>query len=181
MKFSLTSLRGVYIVDPEPVADSRGWFARTFCKEEFTAIGHTGEWVQMNHSFTTTKGTIRGMHYQPPPYGEIKMVRCIAGVVYDVVVDIRKESDSFLQWTSVELSADNKKMIYIPQGFAHGFQTLTDKCEMIYHHSSFYSPGAEKGIRYDDPIINIEWPLPLTDISERDLSHAFLNESFKGV
>jgi dTDP-4-dehydrorhamnose 3,5-epimerase len=181
MKFVPASLKGVYVIDPEPFADSRGWFARTFCKNEFASIGHDKEWVQLNHSFTNRKGTIRGMHYQLPPFREIKLVRCIAGAVWDVVIDIRKDSETFLQWTAVELSAANRKMIYIPEGFAHGFQTLTDDCELIYHHSSFYTPGAEGGIRYDDPAVAINWPLPLTDISDRDLQHPLLNESFKGI
>lgn len=181
MTFEPTSLKGVYIVNLQPVMDDRGWFARTFCKKEFAAIGHTKEWVQMNHSFTRKKGTIRGMHYQVPPYSEIKMVKCIAGVVWDVVIDIRKESDTFLKYISVELSSDNKRMIYIPEGFAHGFQTLVDNCELIYHHSSFYTPGSEGGIRNNDPLVNIKWPLPVTEISERDLSHSLLNNAFKGI
>jgi dTDP-4-dehydrorhamnose 3,5-epimerase len=181
MKFAPTHLKGVYTIDVQPVSDSRGWFARTFCKEEFAEIGHTKEWVQLNHSFTNKKGTIRGMHYQLPPHSEIKLVRCIAGAVLDIVIDLRKDSETFLKWTSAELSSANMKMIYIPQGFAHGFQTLSDNCELIYHHSAFYTPQAEGGIRYDDPLINIKWPLALTDISERDLSHSFLNEKFKGI
>ena len=181
MKFTPTSLKGVFIVDLQPFADSRGWFARTYCKNEFEEIGHTKEWVQLNHSFTNKKGAVRGMHYQLPPFSEIKMVRCIAGAVYDVVVDIRKGSATFLQWTGVELSAANKKMIYIPEGFAHGFQTLTDNCELLYHHSSYYTPGAEGGIRYDDQLVNIKWPLAVTDISDRDLAHPLLTGSFKGI
>lgn len=181
MKFAPTHLKGVYIIDVQPVSDSRGWFARTFCKEEFAEIGHTKEWVQLNHSCTNKKGTIRGMHYQLPPHSEIKLVRCIAGAVLDIVIDLRKDSETFLKWTSAELSSGNMKMIYIPQGFAHGFQTLSDNCELIYHHSAFYTPQAEGEIRYDDPLINIKWPLALTDISERDLSHSFLNERFKGI
>ena len=135
----------------------------------------------MNHSFTTSKGTIRGMHYQLPPFREIKMVRCIVGAVFDVIIDIRKGSKTFLQWMGVELTAANKKMLYIPEGFAHGFQTLTDNCELLYHHSEFYNPGAESGIRHDDPLINISWPTPLTVISDRDRTHVLLNESFKGI
>ena len=181
MKFTQTRFRGLYIIDLQPVSDSRGWFARTYCKNEFAQIGHTQEWVQLNHSFTNKKGTIRGMHYQLPPHQEIKMVRCIAGAVVDIVIDLRESSETFLNWISVELNPGNKKMIYIPEGFAHGFQTLTDDCELIYHHSSFYTPGSEGGIRYDDPLVNIQWPLPVTDISERDLSHLLLNESFKGI
>ena len=181
MKFIPTRLVGLYIIDLQPVSDKRGWFARTYCKNEFAEIGHTKEWVQMNHSFTNKKGTIRGMHYQLPPFSEIKMVRCIAGAVLDVVIDLRKKSETFLNWESVELNAENKRMIYIPEGFAHGFQTLTDNCELIYHHTAFYTPGSEAGIRYDDPLVNIKWPLPVTDISDRDLSHLLLNESFKGL
>jgi dTDP-4-dehydrorhamnose 3,5-epimerase len=181
MKFSPTRLNGVYVIDLQPVVDSRGWFARTYCKNEFAEIGHDKEWVQINHSFTSKKGTIRGMHYQIPPYGEIKMVRCIAGAITDIVIDLRQRSETFMNWVSVELSAENKKMIFIPEGFAHGFQAMTDNCELIYHHSAFYTPGSERGIRYSDTLINIQWPLPVSEISERDLSHVLLNESFKGI
>jgi len=181
MKFIPTYLKGVYIIEVQPVSDNRGWFARTFCKKEFAEIGHTKEWIQLNHSFTNKKGTIRGMHYQLPPHGEIKMVRCIAGAISDIVIDLRKDSETFLKWISVELSSINRKMIYIPEGFAHGFQTLSDNCELIYHHSDFYTPLAEQGIRFDDPLVNIKWPLPLTEISEKDLLHSLLNENFKGI
>ncbi len=181
MKFTATRLQGLYVIDLQPVSDSRGWFARTYCKNEFAAIGHTKEWVQFNHSFTNKKGTIRGMHYQLPPYREIKMIRCISGAVLDVAIDLRTDSETFLSSVSVELNPGNKRMIYIPEGFAHGFQALTDNCELLYHHSAFYTPGAEGGIRYNDPSINIQWPLPVSDISERDQSHLLLNESFKGI
>lgn len=139
MIFTETLLKGSYIIELSAFTDDRGWFARTYCKNEFAAIGHTAEWVQMNHSFTKDKGAIRGMHYQLPPFSEIKMVRCIAGAVYDVIVDLRKDSPTFLQWYGTELSAANKKMLYIPEGFAHGFQTLQNDCELIYHHSQFYA------------------------------------------
>lgn len=181
MFFTETDLKGSYVVDLKPYSDERGWFARTYCKNEFAQIGHTKEWVQLNHSFTTQKGTIRGMHFQYPPYSEIKMVRCIAGAVFDVIIDIRKNSSTFLQWFGQELSAANKKMLYIPEGFAHGFQTLSDNAELIYHHSEFYIPGHEGGIRYDDKKINIKWSLPVTSISERDSQHPGLNESFTGI
>lgn len=181
MKFTPAGLPGLYIIDLHTVSDTRGWFARTYCKNEFAAIGHAKEWVQLNHSFTNKKGTIRGMHYQLPPHREIKMVRCISGAVLDIAIDIRQGSDTFLKWISVELNAENKKMIYIPEGFAHGFQALTDNCELLYHHSAFYTPGSEAGIRYDDPLIDIQWPLPVTDISDRDLSHPLLNQTFKGI
>ena len=181
MKFDPTPLSGVYVIGILPFTDERGWFARTYCKKEFNNIGHEGEWVQLNHSFTGTKGTVRGMHYQLPPFSEIKLVRCIAGAVFDVVVDLREGSPTFLKWFGVELSATNKKMIYIPKGFAHGFQTLSDGAELIYHHSQFYEPSVEGGIRYNDQQINIEWPQPLTNISERDRDHPLLDNNFKGI
>lgn len=181
MKFTPTHLSGLHVINLQPVSDTRGWFARTYCKNRFAEIGHTKEWLQLNHSFTARKGAIRGMHYQLPPHREIKMIRCISGAVLDVAIDLREGSETFLKWKSVELNAENKTMIYIPEGFAHGFQALTDNCELLYHHSAFYTPGSEAGIRYDDPRINIPWPLPVTDISERDLAHPLLNETFKGI
>lgn len=181
MTFSETTLKGCYVVTLEPKGDDRGWFARTYCKKEFLKIGHEKEWVQMNHSFTEKKGTVRGMHYQIPPFGEIKMVRCISGSVFDVVVDIRKDSPTFLKWFGVELSAANKKMIYIPEGFAHGFQTLTENCELIYHHSTFYEPGAEAGLNVLDARLDIHWPEAIVNLSERDISHEFLIDNFKGI
>ncbi|MBK7433798.1 MAG: dTDP-4-dehydrorhamnose 3,5-epimerase [Chitinophagaceae bacterium] len=181
MIFTQTELSGCYTVDLQPFSDERGWFARTYCKNEFAAIGHDAEWVQLNHSFTRTKGTVRGMHFQLPPFEEIKLVRCIAGSVFDVVVDIRKDSPTFLTWTGVELSAANKRMIYIPRGFAHGFQALTGDAELIYHHSQFYTPGVEGGIRADDPMLGIQWPLPVTGLSDRDQQHPLLDDHFKGI
>lgn len=181
MIFRETLLKGCYVIELNPFTDERGWFARTYCKNEFAAIGHIKEWVQLNHSFTYKQGTIRGMHYQLPPFAEIKLVRCIAGAVYDVVIDLRKGSPTFLQSFGTELSPANKKMMYIPEGYAHGFQTLSDNCELIYHHSQFYEAGVEAGIKYDDPKLNIVWPSSITNISERDKQHPFLDENFKGV
>ncbi len=181
MIFTETLLKGSYIIDLEPFADERGWFARTYCKNEFKAIGHTKEWVQLNHSFTKQKGTVRGMHFQLSPFSEIKLVRCISGAVYDVIIDLRKNSPTFLKYYAVELSSKNKKMIYIAEGFAHGFQALTDDCELIYHHAQFYTPGVEGGIKYDDTSVNIEWPLPVKSVSARDDSHPMLDINFKGV
>jgi dTDP-4-dehydrorhamnose 3,5-epimerase len=135
----------------------------------------------MNHSFTAEKGTVRGMHFQHPPHAEIKMVRCIAGAVFDVVVDLRKDAETFLQWYGVELSAENKQMIYIPEGFAHGFQTLTENVELIYHHTEFYTPEAEAGLLYNDVALNINWPLPITNLSERDTKHPIIQSNFKGI
>ena len=181
MTFSPTPLKGSYIINLTPFSDERGWFARTYCENEFREIGHAEKWVQMNHSCTTKKGTVRGMHYQLPPFREIKMVRCIRGKVFDVIIDIRKDSATFLQWFGVELSPGEMNMIYIPVGFAHGFQTLSDNSEMIYHHSEFYTQGAEGGIKYNDPAVDIKWPLEVTSISERDLNHPALTEKFKGI
>jgi len=181
MIFTETVLKGSFVIGLEPYVDERGWFARTYCKNEFSKIGHQKEWVQLNHSFTSQTGTIRGMHYQLPPFSEIKLVRCIAGAVYDVIIDIRKDSATFLQYVGVELSVANKKMIYIPEGFAHGFQALTDDCELIYHHSQFYTAGIEGGLRYDEPKINIKWPLQVTSISQRDNIHSLIDSNFKGI
>ncbi|HEV8504115.1 MAG TPA: dTDP-4-dehydrorhamnose 3,5-epimerase [Chitinophagaceae bacterium] len=181
MIFSPTSLAGSFVIEPKVLADDRGWFARFYCKNEFKEIGHEKEWVQLNHSLTHKKGSVRGMHYQVQPFREIKMVKCIAGAVYDVIVDLRKDSSTFLKWFGAELSAKNRKMLYIPEGFAHGFQCLEENCELIYHHSEFYTPNSEGGIRYDDPAIDIKWPLPVTVISQRDQSHPRLDENFKGI
>jgi dTDP-4-dehydrorhamnose 3,5-epimerase len=181
MNFLETKLKGSYIIELSPYNDERGWFARYFCKEEFKQIGHDREWVQMNQSFTNKAGTIRGMHFQLKPHSEIKLVRCIEGMVYDVIIDLREGSPTFLQWTGIELSANNKRMIYIPQGFAHGFQCLSDNCSLLYHHSAYYAPGSEGGIRYNDPILNIKWPLEVSMVSDRDAGHELLNQDFKGI
>jgi len=181
MTFAPTKLNGSYTIELSPFSDSRGWFARTYCKNEFQQIGHDKEWVQLNHSITFEKGSIRGMHYQVKPFREIKMVRCIAGLVYDVIIDLRKSSPTFLQWFGTELSAKNKRMLYIPEGFAHGFQTLSDNSELIYHHTEFYNPKAEAGVKYNDPLVNIQWPLAIIEISERDNNHPYLDKNFKGI
>lgn len=181
MKFIELPLSGSYVIELSPVVDKRGWFTRTYCKNEFAGIGHTKEWVQINHSFTEHTGTIRGMHYQIAPYREIKLLRCVAGSVYDVIVDLRKDSTTFLQWFGMELSASNKKMLYIPEGFAHGFQTLSENVELLYHHSEFYTPEAEAGIHFNDARIKIEWPLPVNVISERDAAFPYLNSNFNGI
>ncbi len=181
MIFTPTPLQGSFIIEPTGVTDDRGWFGRIYCKNEFKEIGHDREWVQMNHSSTNKKGTMRGMHYQVQPFREIKMVKCVSGSVFDVIIDLRKNSPTYLKWFGQELSAQNRKMLYIPEGFAHGFQTLTEDCDLIYLHSEFYVPNAEGGIRYNDPKLNIEWPLIPTVISERDSSHPYLDENFKGI
>ncbi|WP_300599539.1 dTDP-4-dehydrorhamnose 3,5-epimerase [Niabella sp.] len=174
MTFTPTSLPGSFLITPKVLGDHRGWFMRTFSKDSFAEIGHNKEWVQMNHSYTALKGTVRGMHFQQPPHEEIKLVRCIAGIVYDVMVDLRSNSATYLQWFGAEISAANKQMIYIPEGFAHGFQALTDDVELVYCHSAFYTPAAESGVRYNDPKINIQWPLTPIELSARDQQHPLL-------
>ena len=181
MTFLELALHGSYIVTTEVKEDERGWFGRTYCKNEFVAIGHISEWVQINHSFTIKAGTIRGLHYQVPPFSEIKLVRCIRGKVYDTIVDLRENSPTFLQSVGVELSEENRKSIYIPAGMAHGFQSLADNSELIYHHSAIYKPGYERGIRYDDPVLGIRWPMPVGVVSQRDLDHPLLEINFKGI
>ncbi len=181
MIFHKTPLEGCYTIEFSPMADDRGWFSRVYCQKEFEAIEHQHSFVQFNHSFNHKKGTIRGMHYQNPPFQEIKLIRCISGAVYDVVIDLRKNSPTFLHYFGVELSAQNHMMIYIPHGFAHGFQTLEDETQLIYHHTEFYQPGHEAGIHYLDPMIQINWPLPPSILSERDKNLLFINESFKGI
>jgi dTDP-4-dehydrorhamnose 3,5-epimerase len=181
MIFEPTYLSGSYEIKLTPRIDNRGWFTRFFCKEEFEQISHTKEWVQMNQSYTHNKGAVRGLHFQHPPHKEIKLVRCIAGAVYDVIVDLRKGSPTFLRWYSTELSAEKKNMLYIPEGFAHGFQTLTEDCELIYLHTEYYTPAAEAGVRFDDSAINIQWPLTVSEISERDREHPYLDQNFEGI
>jgi dTDP-4-dehydrorhamnose 3,5-epimerase len=181
MNFERTPLAGSYIVSLKPFSDDRGWFARTYCKNEFAIIDHTKEWVQLNHSVSYQKGTIRGMHFQLPPFSEIKMVRCIAGSVFDVILDLRKGSPTYLKWFGVELSAANRKMIYIPEGFAHGFQTLQENSELIYHHTNFYTPDIEMGVRYNDEALSIQWPLTVSQISERDKSHPLIDHNFNAI
>jgi dTDP-4-dehydrorhamnose 3,5-epimerase len=181
MRFIPTNIKNLYEIELDVFKDNRGWFARTYCKNEFKAIGHDKEWTQLNHSCTLKKGSLRGLHYQIPPFHEAKMVRCVVGAIYDVAIDLRKDSPTFLKWYGTKLSSDNKKMLYIPEGFAHGFQTLTNDCELIYHHTSFYTPNSEGGFRYDDPIFNIQWPLSVSEISERDLNHPYVNNTFEGI
>ena len=181
MIFRETSLKGAYIIELKPFTDDRGLFARTFCKKEFQEIDHDQEFVQFNHSMTLKKGSVRGMHYQLPPFTEIKLIRCIRGSVYDVIIDIRKDSPTFLQYYSAELSERNMLSFYIPQGFAHGFQTLEDNTHLIYHHTAYYTPGYEAAIRYSDPAVGINWPMPVSVITEKDLNHDLLKNSFKGI
>lgn len=170
MIFNETALRGAFVIELEPVTDERGFFARMWCEKEFTAHGLTATIAQANCSFNKTSGTLRGLHYQIAPYEESKLVRCIRGAVYDVIVDLRRGSPTFRHWLGVELSADNRRALFVPEGCGHGFQTLEDNSEVLYQVSEFYTPGAERGFRYDDPAFAVEWPLPVSVISEKDVA-----------
>lgn len=158
MKFTPAPLAGVVVIDEEPLADERGFFARTWCVREMEAHGLTSRVVQCNVSFNRRAGTLRGMHFQAPPYEEVKIVRCTRGAIYDVVLDLRPESPAFKRWTAVELSAANRRALYVPAGFAHGFQSLEDDSEVVYQMSEFFQPGSGRGVRWDDPAFAIEWP-----------------------
>ena len=181
MNFAKLPLAGAYVIELEQFLDERGLFARTFCKEEFATIGFHKQIVQINHSVTRQKGAVRGMHYQLPPACEAKIIRCVQGEVFDVMVDIRATSPTFMQWHGVVLSKDNLRMVYIPAGFAHGFQSLTDNVELIYLSSAFYSPEYERGLRFDDPALAIKWPLPVSVISPKDQGCLFIDCNFKGI
>ncbi|MBE0688770.1 MAG: dTDP-4-dehydrorhamnose 3,5-epimerase [Anaerolineae bacterium] len=169
MLFKPTPLAGAFVIELELRSDSRGFFARAFCAREFEEHGLKPAVAQCNIAFNHKQGTLRGMHYQLPPVTETKLVRCFRGAIYDVIVDLRPESPTYLQHFGIELSADNRQALYIPDMFAHGYQTLTDDCELMYQVSEFYTPGYEAGVRYDDPAFKIEWPLPADIISEKDL------------
>lgn len=179
--FHLTPLEGLWVIQRKPMEDARGFFARFFCLEEFRAAGLRKPIAQINHTYTLKKGTIRGLHFQHPPHAECKVVNCLRGEVYDVAVDIRKGSSTFMQWHGEILSAANQKSLLIPEGFAHGFQTLSDDCELIYLHTAAFHDLSEAAINIADPEIGIIWPLPITDISDRDRLHPFITEKFKGV
>ena len=168
MRFHPLSIPGAWLIEPEPAADERGFFARTFCARQFADRGLEIAIVQCGVSFNLRRGTLRGMHYQAAPHEEAKLVRCTRGAVYDVIADLRPGSPSFKQWVSTELSADNRRVLYIPEGCAHGFQTLIDDAEVSYEISAFYYPESARGVRWDDPAFRFHWPLPVEAMSERD-------------
>ncbi len=170
MIFSETRLKGAFIIDIEPIDDERGFFARSWCEKEFRKAGFNVNLRQCNISFNKKKGTLRGMHYQVPPFPEAKLVRCTMGSIYDVIIDMRKESDTYQQWISVELSAQNRRMLYVPENFALGFQTLEDNTEVFYQMSEFYHPECARGVRWDDPAFEINWPADERIISTSDRS-----------
>jgi dTDP-4-dehydrorhamnose 3,5-epimerase len=168
MIFRETELPGAYIIDLEKLKDERGYFARTWCQKEFEDNGLVSNVVQANTSFNVKAGTLRGMHYQAPPHQETKLVRCIRGALYDVIIDLRPDSSTYMRWTGVELSASNTRMLYVPADFAHGFITLEDNTEVTYLVSESHTPGAERGLRWNDPAFGIIWPCPVDVISDKD-------------
>ncbi len=180
------------IIHPTPVADlmvaeskafkdGRGAFARLFCEQALSSILGDRKIVQINYSCTQAIGALRGLHFQYAPHAEMKLVRCLKGKVWDVAVDLRPESPSYKRWYAQELSQRNAHMMVIPEGFAHGFQVLEAGSELLYFHTAFYTPESESGVRHDDPELSIAWPLPVTDISARDTSHAYIDSSFRGI
>jgi len=177
MTFTELRLPGAYLIEPEPIGDERGFFARMLCTKEFAAHGLNGNVVQANLSYSAERGTLRGLHYQAAPHAEEKMVRCVRGSVYDVMVDLRPDSPTYREWEGVELTADNRRMAYVPKGVAHGFLTLVDDCEVFYPVTAAYAPSAEGGLRYDDPVIGIEWPGEVRVVSEKDRGWPLLSSS----
>jgi len=168
MIFSEATIPGVYVIDPERLEDERGFFARTWCQREFKAHGLNTELAQCNISYNRRKGTLRGMHYQSAPHAETRLVRCTSGAVYDVIVDLRPQSTTFRCWFPIELTAENRRMLYIPEGLAHGFLTLRDDTEVFYQMSEFYTPEFARGVRWNDPAFGIEWPDKIQVMAERD-------------
>jgi dTDP-4-dehydrorhamnose 3,5-epimerase len=176
MKFSKTSLAGLCLIELEPRADERGFLARTFCEKEFAALGLNTMWPQCNLTLTKKCGMIRGMHFQAEPKPEIKLIRCAAGKIFDVLVDVRRDSPTFGKWEGFELSAENRRQLYVPGGFAHGFQCLADNCEVFYQMSEFYFPELARGLRWNDPAIGINWPLANATLNARDRQLPLLAE-----
>ncbi len=171
MIFTKTNLEGAYVIDIEKKEDNRGFFARTFCADEFTQNGLPANFVQANTSFNNKKGTLRGMHFQKSPYEEDKLVRCTKGSIFDVIIDLRTDSKTYKQWLGVELSEENRRALFVPKGFAHGYLTLEDNAEVTYLVTQFYTPNADSGVRFNDPIFAIEWPIKPVVVSEKDNNH----------
>lgn len=176
-----TPLSGAVIVQRKKIEDSRGFLSRFFCADEFQGLGLNSGISQINHTLTRQKGAVRGLHFQCSPHAETKIVSCLNGEVFDVAVDLRKDSPTFLQWHGVVLSKENQLSFFIPEGFAHGFQTLTEACEMIYLHTASYAKDAEGALNVLDPKLNINWPLPISDLSERDRNHLYIDQNYQGI
>ncbi|MBV1697938.1 MAG: dTDP-4-dehydrorhamnose 3,5-epimerase [Hyphomicrobiales bacterium] len=176
MIYTPLPLSGAYRIDLERREDSRGFFARCFCEDEFSRHGLKARWIQINMSYNRSRGTLRGMHFQRPPEADAKVVSCVRGAAHDVIVDLRAGSPTYGKWCAVDIDETNKSMIYVPEGFAHGFQTTRADTELVYFHSTAYAPAYEGGIRYDDPTLSIDWPIPVTNVSERDLAHPLIGD-----
>ena len=176
-----TPISGLKIVERQKLGDARGFLSRLFCADELVSAGWHKPIAQINHAYTQKRGTVRGMHFQYPPYAEVKLVTCLQGGILDVAIDLRAGSPTFLRWQAEELSAGNRRALLIPEGFAHGFQTLADDCELLYLHSAPYAPEAEAGLNPKDPMLTLTWPLEITELSSRDAQHPMLSESFMGV
>jgi dTDP-4-dehydrorhamnose 3,5-epimerase len=176
-----TAVRGVFVVEMSPFSDNRGTFSRLFCATELKEIIGTRQIVQINRSCTNSVGAVRGLHYQRPPHAEMKLITCLNGRVWDVALDLRAGSKTFLQWHTEELTPSNSRIIVIPEGCAHGFQVLEPRSELLYLHTALYDAGSEGGVRPLDPRLDIPWPLPIGDISERDLNHPLLSSDFAGL
>jgi dTDP-4-dehydrorhamnose 3,5-epimerase len=181
MIIHLTPIADLVMADSTVFKDDRGAFSRLFCEQDLYSVLGGRKIVQINHSRTEVVGAVRGLHFQHAPHAEMKLVRCLKGKVWDVAVDLRPQSPSYKRWYAKELSPQNAQMMVIPEGFAHGFQALEAGSEMLYLHTTLYKPEAEGGVRHDDPQLGITWPLPVTDISGRDSSHAFLDTRFRGI
>jgi dTDP-4-dehydrorhamnose 3,5-epimerase len=176
-----TPLAGLVVIERQRREDSRGFFGRVFCADELASVGFSRTIAQINHTLTARRGSVRGMHFQHPPHAEDKFVSCLHGEIFDVAIDLRRESPTFLQWHGEILSAANARSLLIPQGFAHGFQTLQDDCELLYLHSAPYAAAAEGALRFNDPSLHIDWPLPPADVSERDVAHPLISSDFRGI
>jgi dTDP-4-dehydrorhamnose 3,5-epimerase len=170
MRFTETPIDGAWLIDVEPRGDDRGFFARAWCQNEFDAHGLTTGFVQCNLASSRWRGTLRGLHYQAEPHGEVKLARCIRGAIFDAIVDLRPGSSTYLRWFGAELSAENHRSLYVPAGCAHGYQALTDDCEVLYPVSAFYAPESERGVRWNDPAFGIEWPIEADHMSAKDRS-----------
>jgi dTDP-4-dehydrorhamnose 3,5-epimerase len=179
--FTHTPLAGLVLVERQRAQDARGFFSRFFCADELAEAGFRMPIAQINHTFTARKGAVRGLHFQHPPHAEDKFISCLRGEIFDVAVDLRRGSPTFLQWHAEILSAGNAHSLLVPQGFAHGFQTLSDDCELIYLHSRPYAAAAEAALNVRDPRLAIDWPLPFTDLSDRDANHPLITSEFTGI
>ena len=181
MRTTPLPLAGAFLLEDEPLTDQRGRFARIYCARELEGVGLRKPLAQANVSLTRRKGSIRGMHFQTPPHAETKIVRCLQGAVFDVIIDLRRGSGTFLQWHGEVLSPERACAMLVPEGFAHGFQVMEEDAQLLYLHTDFYTPESEGGVRFDDPAVGIDWPLPPADVSDRDRNHPLIDNDFKGI